>query len=521
MYIIHKLLFHNKKRKSIKMLDLDYLYNQRWCNFKQEIQNQSIKNITYDHIDFDNGQKKLVIGKVEIQDQKDRYFMMPLAKADPQTSAETIKIGNEQYQDAVQQNDFWASFMQYLEESGNTIKIPGGWTLEYHNLGHEDIIQKVKTAQSKPLNVEQSNTTIVVGDKELAFKLERMLDFTKDITPELEMNEKLMRENSSIMPPTYGYLLLHNDKGEQSSSGIIQKFVSNKGDLWNYSVAYLKDKLQQSYLTQTTPTPENNPEFMGLMQRLNQKTDEMLENLSREDSNPNFTPEKITPTFIRNYEKQLSVLLYQTHRNIAENINNLPEDSKNKAQKLLDSWSELTNGFVQKQINLINKNPDSGYICRVHGDFHLGQVMVTNDNDLCFIDFAGEPGLPIEQRKQKHIYVRDIAGMYRSVNGYLGAVAVEEFADNTQSPELRQERKEYAQKAITPLINTASNTFLGKNSLKNPWLSLEVFRKNLYEVNYEVCNRPQMAYVPINGLSDLLTKDTPSNIRIKDNANNR
>ncbi len=503
------------------MLDLNYLYNQRWCNFKQEIQNQSIQNITFDHIDFDNGQKKLVIGKVEIKNQKDRYFMMPLSKTDKETSAQTIKIGNEEYQDAVQQNDFWASLMQYLEASQNSIKIPGGWTLEYHNLEHEDVIQNVITAPSHPLNVEQSNSTIVVGNKDLAFKLERMLDFTKDITPELEMNEKLMRENSSIMPPTYGYLLLRNDKGEQSSSGIIQKFISNKGDLWNYSVTYLKDKLQQSYPTQNALTPENNPEFMGLMQKLNQKTDEMLENLSREDSNPNFTPEKVTPTFIRNYEKQLSVLLYKTHRNIAENIDNLPDDSKNKAQKLLDNWSRLTNNFVQKQINLINKNPSTGYICRVHGDFHLGQVMVTQNNDLCFIDFAGEPGLPIEQRKQKHIYVRDIAGMYRSVNGYLGAVAVEEFADNSISPQQRQERKEYAQKAIYPLIKAAGETFLGKNSLKNPWLSLEVFRKNLYEVNYEVCNRPQMAYVPINGLSDLLSKGTPSNTLIKDNSNNR
>lgn len=251
---------------------------------------------------------------------------------------------------------------------------------------------------------------------------------------------------------------------------------------------------------------------------ISRKTDEMLTCFSRDDDNPNFTPEKVSPGFIRNYEKQLSVLLYQTRKNIAENIDNLPEDSKHKAQKLLDNWPELTGSFVQKQMDLIKANQDSGYICRVHGDFHLGQVMVTEDNDLCFVDFAGEPGIPIEQRKQKHIYVRDIAGMYRSIGGYLGAVSVEEFAAGAGSPELIQERKQYAQKAVAPLINAASNTFLGKNSLKNPWLSLEVFRKNLYEVNYEVCYRQQMAYVPINGLSALLDRNAPLNVRKKDNS---
>ena len=499
--------------------NLNYLYSQRWCNFKQEIQNKSVKNIHFDRVDFDNGQKSLVIGKVEFENQKNRYFMMPLSKTDSNISGKTIKIDGNLYCDAVEQSDFWVSLMQFIEESGKTINIPGGWTLEYRSLGQEEIVQSVKAAESRPLGVEQSNSTIVVGNNDIAFKLERMLDFMSDITPELEMNEKLMRENSSVMPPTYSYLLLHNDKGEQSSSGIIQKFVPNKGDLWNYSIAYLKNRLQQSYLTQTVLTPENSTEFMELMQILSKKTDEMSECLSRNDDNPNFTPEKVSSSFVYSYAKQLSVLLYQTQRNILENIDNLPKDSKNKAQNLIDNWQKLTGNFVQKQIREIKENSDPAYICRVHGDFHLGQVMVKQNNDLCFIDFGGEPGLPVEQRKQKHIYIRDVAGMYRSINGYLGAVAVEEFANSATSSELINERKKYAQKAIAPLIKAAATTFLGKNSLKNPWLSLEILRKNLYEVNYEVCNRPQMAYVPINGLSDLLSHDSLSNIRKIDKSN--
>ena len=105
--------------------------------------------------------------------------------------------------------------------------------------------------------------------------------------------------------------------------------------------------------------------------------------------------------------------------------------------------------------------------------------------------------------------------MYRSINGYLGAVAAENFAAQAQTFEEAKSRKQYAQKALKPLINEAAQQFLGKYSLDNPWLSLEILRKNLYEVNYEVCNRPQMAYVPINGLSSLLSKAEPQNQNTK------
>ncbi|MBQ9731853.1 MAG: hypothetical protein IJV97_02045 [Alphaproteobacteria bacterium] len=493
----------------------NYLYNQRWCNFKSEISNNQVENISFDYVSFDNDQKLLAIGKAELKDYPPRYFMMPLVKTDNSKLETTININSETYTDAVQQEDFWRSFMLHLEENNNTIDIPGGWKLEYVQGKKAGIIKDNIRKNSTPLNVEQSNSTIIVGDNQLAFKLERILSFTKEINPELEMNEKLMAEESSVMPKTYGYLTITNKDGLKSSSGIIQEFVINQGDMWNFSLSYLNEKLRFGYLRQTELTPQNCPIFMQLATTLGTKTEEMSTCLSKSDGNPAFEPIPVDEKFIHNYQKQLTVLLHQSHRNIVENIDNLPTESKLKAQKLLYNWDELTQNFINKQINKINSSDDKGHICRVHGDFHLGQVMVTPDNDLKFIDFAGEPGLPIDQRREKHIYLRDYAGMYRSINGYLGAVAAENFAAQAQTFEEAKSRKQYAQKALKPLINEAAQQFLGKYSLDNPWLSLEILRKNLYEVNYEVCNRPQMAYVPINGLSSLLSKAEPQNQNTK------
>lgn len=498
---------------------LNYLLEQRWCNFKQDILQNNVSNASFNGVDFDNGKKRLVIGKVEFNDKEPRYFLMPLAQADKNTEDLIVKIDNKFYTDAVKKDDFWSSLNAFLKESGNSITIPEGWSLEYHGIS-DDIIKENENAKSKPLNVEQSNSTIVVGDKKIAFKLERMLAFSDCENTEIEMNKKLMNEGCSVMPSTYGYLLLRDKQGNISSAGIMQEFVPNKGDLWNYSIKYLKNRLQYAYLTNDTIKPSNNPEFMDLMQILSSKTEEMSRCLSNDDANPNFTPESVDEKFVRTYDKQLSVLLYQTKRNIVENLDKLPHDSKKKASYMLDNWEDLTQNFIQRQLKQINASKDKGFTCRVHGDFHLGQVMVTKDNDLRFIDFAGEPGLSAEQRKQKHIYVRDYAGMYRSIYGYMGAVAVEEFANMSKNPEDVKKRKVFAQRAIKPLITAASKKFLGNLPTSDPWLKLEIFRKNLYEVNYEVCNRQSMAYVPINGLADLL-KENNANTYINKKINNR
>lgn len=486
----------------------EYLSRQRWCNFKEEIRQNKVQDISFESLPFDNGNKLLVLGKItlssSLKNSEDRYFLMPLARLQEPSDTPSLTIGNIAYTDALQQEDYWKSMMKLFAQSDNSITFPNGWQLHYVNTGMPEVIEANKEASSRPLGVEQSNTTLAVGDDTIAFKLERMLAFSHHINPEFEMNEKLMRENCEVMPKTYGYFILKDHNGKTASAGIIQEFVKNDGDLWNYSLAYLKDKLSSGYLQQRQLTAEDNPHFMDLMHNLSRKTAQMEQCLSRADENSGFTPEPVNDSFIHMYQKQMQVLLYQTHKNIAENLEGLPTTTKEKTSYLLENWKQLTTDFINRHLSQISTQDDKGKITRVHGDFHLGQVMVTKDKDLRFIDFAGEPGLPIEQRRQKHINVRDIAGMYRSIKGYLGAVAVEEFVAEAPDAISQKARRDYAQTAIAPLINEAAHTFLGHHSLKEPWLQLEILRKNLYEVNYEVSNRPQMAYVAVNGLSELL-----------------
>ncbi len=487
----------------------DYLYDCRWCNFKEDIRLGRIKDIRFEKMAYDEGKKLLVIGEVEMIDGKMRYFSMPMAKKSVMPNdCKAVIMDGEIYTDALLEPDFWQSLMKLVNDHDGLVRFDNGWVLERIAIGSQDLIYDCLNETSKPLGVEQSNTTLNVGASKLAFKLERMLDFSYEINSELEMNEKLMREGCSFMPKSFGGLVWHMPEGKQASFGIIQEFVRNKGDMWSYLLNYLDERLIDGYLHQTNLTANSNPEFMNLIRRLSEKTHAMGESLSRPDSDPRFDPEQVDDRFIRGYEKQITVLSYRVKNIIKEHLDDLPYETRVQAENLVENWDKDVDSFIQSRLDKIRSSQDKGMINRVHGDFHLGQVMVTLDNDLKFIDFAGEPDLDMEQRKQKHLCVRDIAGMYRSIKGYLGAVAVENFAAHANDVDVAAERKAWALKAIKPLIDSASNVFLGEKSLADPWLSLEVLRKNLYEVRYEVGNRPNMAYVPIGGLSELLANNS-------------
>lgn len=485
---------------------LDYLYECRWCNFKEDIRRGNVSNISLESKAFDGGNKLFCVGKAETADGKTSYFSMPLArKGAILPDRQVLVLDGEIYADAALEPDFWQSFNRFLAENNGEVKFESGLKLKYMPFSNSKLPEGIEAAESKALGVEQSNTTLNVGDGTAAFKLERMLEFDYEINSEFEMNEKLMREGAEVMPKTFGGFVWEMPDGKTASAGIVQEYVKNRGDMWGWCLDYLEKRLQVNYLRQINLSAENSPEFMELMAKLNKKTEEMGACLAKEDANPNFTPEPANEFFAHKYKKQLEVLLYQTRHNIELNMERLPEPARSQAEGLLSNWEEVTGAFVDKRMNRIRElNGKSGTLNRVHGDFHLGQVMVTDDYDLKFIDFAGEPALPMAQRKEKHINVRDIAGMYRSIAGYLGAVAVENFAAKAPDAATAGVRKQWAEKAVKPLIGSASARFLGERGLDDPWLSLEILRKNLYEVNYEVSNRPSMAYVPIGGLSALL-----------------
>ncbi len=491
---------------------INYIHTQRWCGFKQEIADGRVTDVDLDAIPFDNGNKFFTLGTAKFDDGTEKKFFMPLAKGH-MDGVESVTINGQEYFDAMKTPDYWKSLMNFFKENHNAVTFNNGAVVKYHTIGEKEIVQDNLASSSKPLNVEQSNTTIRVGD-DIAFKQDRMIESDYGVSVEVEMNAKLMETGCSAMPKTYGAFIMEEPNGEIATLGIVQEFVPNRGDLWSYANNYLVNALNEAQANgQDKIDVNDHKDFIEMMRDLGRKTAEMSECLARSNGNPDFEPIPVDEAYLYKYEKSLSVLLFQTEKTIEQNLQNLDGATKKQAEDLLQNWDNLTHNFVQAQVKKINNGEAQSNIVRVHGDFHLGQVLVTKNNDLKFLDFAGEPGLSVKERKVKYPETRDFAGMYRSISGYLGPVVAETFAatgeivkraNGTEKKVTNPEQEAWANQAVVPMIEAATQAFLNGRSEREPMLALEILRKNLYEVKYEVGNRPDMAHIPVKGLVGLL-----------------
>ncbi len=507
---------------------INYIRAQRWCGFKQEIADGKVADVELDAVPFDNGRKFFTLGTAKFEDGSEKKFFMPLAKG-RMDGIDSVKINGQEYFDAMKAPDYWKSLMKFFKENNNSVTFHNGAVVKYHSIGEKEVVQDNLSSSSKPLNVEQSNTTIRVGE-DIAFKQDRMIESDYGVSVEVEMNAKLMEAGCSAMPKTYGAFIMKEPDGKIATLGIVQEFVPNRGDLWEYANNYLVGALTEAQANgQDKINVADHKEFLEMMRNLGRKTAEMSECLSRPDGNPDFEPVLIDNGYLYRYEKNMSVLLYQTEKTIAQNIHNLDGATKVQAEDLLQNWDNLTHNFIHHKVKQLNNGDTKSTIVRVHGDFHLGQVLVTKDNDLKFLDFAGEPGLSVKDRKIKYPETRDVAGMYRSISGYLGPVVAETFAatgeivkraNGTDKNVTNPEQEAWANQAVAPMIEAATRAFLQGHSEREPMLALEILRKNLYEVQYEVSNRPDMAHIPVKGLVSLLNQEnevenTHTNIEVQ------
>ena len=179
---------------------------------------------------------------------------------------------------------------------------------------------------------------------------------------------------------------------------------------------------------------------------------------------------------------------------------------RQRISPLLENWDKYINKFIQENISEISKRKRKGKLMRVHGDFHLGQVILSENNELKFIDFSGEPNLSFAKRKEKHPYMYDIAGMYRSINGYLEASVVIKYAID-EFGELNKDKLILGYKILHPVIEKLTESFLKPQNIDKQWLNLEILRRNLYEISYEISYRPKMLSVPVFNLLNLLNVD--------------
>jgi maltose alpha-D-glucosyltransferase/alpha-amylase len=384
----------------------------------------------------------------------------------------------------------------------------------------------------RALRVEQSNSTVVYGDR-LLLKMFRRLD--DGTNPDLEIGQ-FLTETSHFphSPPVAGYVEYHDSSGQASTVGILQGFVRNEGDAWNYTLENVhrffdrvltvrraepvaaEDFPAADIVTAASlPIPRLARElcnaYLESSALLGQRTAEMHLALASDPEDPEFSTESFSELYQRSLYQGMRSLARKTLRTLRSKVGSLPAAVQGNAQRLLDSEPQVLERFR----TIVGRKLSGGRI-RCHGDYHLGQVLFTG-KDFMIIDFEGEPTRRLSERRIKRSPLRDVAGMIRSfdyasqtvlVNQICGILQKEEF------PVFRDWARFWSQWISTQFLSTylgkvsqASFATQGAEEVKT-LLDVFLLEKAVYELAYELNNRPTWVPVPLAGILRLLELET-------------
>jgi maltose alpha-D-glucosyltransferase/alpha-amylase len=377
---------------------------------------------------------------------------------------------------------------------------------------------------------EQSNNSVVFGER-LILKLYRRIE--EGVNPELEVGRFLTeRTGFAQMSPVAGSLEYLRDGGEPLTLGILQGYVPNQGDAWSYTLDALDDyfdRVRQLGVDRGQPPPvpalatltgselpaqarETIGEYLRSARLLGTRTAEMHLALASDPDDPQFASEPSTMLDQRSVYQAIRALAVQVFGMLRNQAAHLPDYAQGDARAILALESE-----VLTRLRAILQFPVSARRIRCHGDYHLGQVLYTG-HDFVIIDFEGEPARTLRERRLKRWPMKDVAGMLRSFH----YAAQSALADVIQRNELarveeRESVESWAQlwyRSVSSVFQRAYLDAAGDAAFmpRSSWetaalLESMLMEKALYELRYELNNRPGWVPIPLKGILELVRKE--------------
>ena len=349
-----------------------------------------------------------------------------------------------------------------------------------------------------------SNTAVILGDQ---LFLKGYRHFQSGPNPELEIGRFL----TEVSPchhviPVLGALEYHGEKGEHATLALLQRFVPNQGDAWSFTLDYLERFLEQCAVTPELAPGEDGElhvVYLILMRRLGQRTGELHQALAESAGVPAFDPEPVTAADLQRWVNSIRVDLVTAIHSLQN------RELSDTARELADQVIASQAG-IQARIDAVVQCPIVAVKTRHHGDYHLGQVLVV-ENDFVIIDFEGEPARPVAERSQKHSALRDVAGMLRSID-YAAHMAVERLTRErpedrvTLQPCAERWRMLTAQAFLEGYEEAVAGcgVYPQDREAAQALIRLFTLEKVLYEIRYELGSRPAWVTIPLEGLLDLL-----------------
>jgi trehalose synthase-fused probable maltokinase len=369
----------------------------------------------------------------------------------------------------------------------------------------------------RAITAEQSNSSVAYGDR-LILKFFRRLE--EGVNPDLEMcgflTEKAQYQHT---PQLLGALEYRGARGLGMTQGILQGFVPNQGDAWQYTMKSIssfynevgKNSAEGSVAdSQSEAARELIAPFLESVGLLARRTAELHLALvsPAAATEPDFAPEPFDDKFQRSFEDALLELRNRIFGQLRHAQDRLPENAKAKVEKVLASEPQIIERF-----HAALSIPIRAVRTRIHGDYHLGQVLYTGA-DFVIIDFEGEPARPLSQRRLKRSPLQDVAGMLRSFHyaahapllASTGSVNVDERNREKLNGWAEVWSKWVSDRYLEEYLRTSRGAEYLPPSREEimALLQLHVLEKAVYELGYELNNRPGWVAIPLEGICKTL-----------------
>lgn len=367
-------------------------------------------------------------------------------------------------------------------------------------------------AEIRRLSAEQSNSSLVIGDKAI-LKLFRRVQTGEH--PEAEMGRVLTARGYPNIATLLGEVRRVDAQGTPRVLAVLQTYTHNQGDAWSWAQNMIARALQDVTLPAATGSTSGSAaspqlgdsldEFACHSATLGRRLGELHCSLATPCTEPAFAPERATRADCADWASAARARLDEALIRLETQAHWDRDADRALAEHLLaarPALLALTDRLALQGMGSLRT--------RIHGDLHLGQILVAQ-GDVIFIDFEGEPARPLEERRAKTSPLRDVAGLLRSFD-YAAALA-SEGSPLGGSPEEQRRRQEildryrvvssesllsnYAQTApevTTPAISASPTQAL---------IDLFTLEKAAYEIVYEASNRPTLLGVPLRGLAAL------------------
>ena len=355
-----------------------------------------------------------------------------------------------------------------LMRAGETVQAQDG-TIEFASVG--GYAGEGEPREGRLIASEQSNSSIVF-DEELILKVFRRVE--AGINPELELLRFLTVagfENIARLAGWYAYAGRQMD----ATLGIMQQFIVGAEDGW--------ERALDAIVSGDEP-------FLDTLRRLGEVTGRMHSVLASNNADPNFCPEQTSA-------ESLGLLTATVDEEIERVFMSLPED-RPELEPIRGRGEE-----VRERLRLLTNLGGTGRVIRVHGDFHLGQTLWTGD-DWVLLDFEGEPARSLPERRRKRSPLRDVAGMLRSFAYAASAVEVQRGVEAPADWEERA-REEF----LEGYRNTIEVSLVPSGAALDKLLQVFELEKAVYELRYELNNRPDWVRIPVAGIARLLEEEVP------------